>query len=1446
MAIGKNALLKAGRKTLLKYAEEKNIDVSGDITDEQLVDIVQREMHVAEETQAEEYDAWSVVGGNYQRSAPTTETFIAAKINTMGLGRTLGYVLDNLGAESEFTDIIATAKEAGIDLQSVHKQTKHQNYEVPEDAYLDTSKYRDEDGIDESSQGYYQDDGYIRDNDYKIYDSYSTYNIPADYNNNNHFGNPASIADDDNYIGKPERTASNVESLRRLIKHLSSDSPERIDVLGRMEGHDNTFLYDEFMVNQTQDINDSLRNLASVYLDKDAYKSEKLYQHDSDRLYTRLAKLLPERIKATQIQIAQEKGNDKWNKLSPNDKEFKRFTSYFDAIPAFHDKEFLSGIRHPKPALTRANTKFIPGWEKDLTIHPSVRNEWRQRYSQFTSMTGMAEPNGGWFEDKEKTIPKPELLSKRSIIADVMGVAGVYGIGSKSTNDGKHTGITPYRHKPYELQDIRNEAAILYNDQPDFIDGDNGIRPDAYAVKNAIEQAGLTSSTDIKHSTDILPNIGNVALTKGVSGQDVQALNDLDNEITRKNAPHVDKPTQEFSTQDNIKSQHLDYLASEAKAKEEVAARLAALKEQAEIRRKQKEQAEKDEEEADKTSLRESINQYDNRSIDEKIQAAKAKQEFSSRPQPTNEQLEKIVGPFKLDPLEGYGPSDKKSAPKPELDDKDAVTYHDNLKQGSDEWLAFRKKYLTATEAGRLLHGYSTFKTQEKIDADNLSKVIINKIGDPFSKTLFNSDMKRGYLSEPIAREWFDTEFRALEKEYGREYGAISETGAVTNKNYPNLSASPDGLIGDDGILEFKDTNGKLEDIPREHPYRDQVQQNMLLTGRKYAMLVQSKEDWSKPGFVGTKQYKRHVQRVEFEPDWYENNKDKLNAAFDTYQSVKENVPEGQVANDELVKRMAEAVKIGNVDANEIITEKKKQQANLTSASKPTSDNGSSDSDDATTSVIDGGGGGGKKASGGGSGGGNGSGSASGGFWGNPRDALESAYGGVASGTLNGLGGGLMGALAKLGPVGRIAGATIGAAGIYGETVDWLNDEAGSALDSGITNIHQYTASRHNLEISGLGKAQAITVTNTLASANALLEAGNPSLAAKIVSGSQGLITLDDFREWHNDPSKIVALASKRAKKRGIDQTKFSGLMLEAGLPGAGRVYNNSAELELKNEFNSIDAKYKESKKFTTALEAHREYTKGDFNPRFGALKIAEDHLDKLPTGADFTQAFIDLIKKVNKKKEEFDDRLGKPRNSFDDKIDKNVIRSIESGGNDYDKLGNILTSDAGAKASMQVLPSTAKKPGYGITPAKDNSPIEYNRVGRELLSKLMERYGNVDKAIAAYNAGGRRVDNLIEMYGNEWLQFAPKETQDYVKKYHKFATKEINDINKLNSIKSYTSGNSANRFSTSKTDAKKILISVDMNIKGDTVEAKIRQNGKVVQEKKTLINRSVSSQKVS
>jgi hypothetical protein len=106
-------------------------------------------------------------------------------------------------------------------------------------------------------------------------------------------------------------------------------------------------------------------------------------------------------------------------------------------------------------------------------------------------------------------------------------------------------------------------------------------------------------------------------------------------------------------------------------------------------------------------------------------------------------------------------------------------------------------------------------------------------------------------------------------------------------------------------------------------------------------------------------------------------------------------------------------------------------------------------------------------------------------------------------------------------------------------------------------------------------------------------------------------------------------------------------------------------------------------------------------------------------------------------------------------------IMEKESGGRRYDKEGNLLTSSKGALGEMQVMPATARDPGFGIQPAQSNDPDELRRVGDEYAAMLLSRYRDPTLAMIAYNMGPSATDRWLSSGADP--RRLPKETQGYI-----------------------------------------------------------------------------------
>jgi len=168
---------------------------------------------------------------------------------------------------------------------------------------------------------------------------------------------------------------------------------------------------------------------------------------------------------------------------------------------------------------------------------------------------------------------------------------------------------------------------------------------------------------------------------------------------------------------------------------------------------------------------------------------------------------------------------------------RSSITYHDNVVQGSDEWLALRCGLLNASEMKLIL----TPKTLKPASNDNerahLYELLAQRITRYVEPHYISDDMLRGQEDEFLARA-----------SYSREYAPVQEVGFVTNDEWGfTIGYSPDGLVGSDGQIEAKSRRQKYQfqtiiecaekqTIPDEFVL--QVQTGLLVTKRKWCDFI--------------------------------------------------------------------------------------------------------------------------------------------------------------------------------------------------------------------------------------------------------------------------------------------------------------------------------------------------------------------------------------------------------------------------------------------------------------------------------------------------------------------------------------------------------------------------------------------------------------------------------
>lgn len=155
---------------------------------------------------------------------------------------------------------------------------------------------------------------------------------------------------------------------------------------------------------------------------------------------------------------------------------------------------------------------------------------------------------------------------------------------------------------------------------------------------------------------------------------------------------------------------------------------------------------------------------------------------------------------------------------------------HD-VEQRSPEWFALRTGLVTASKVADVMA--VTKSGPSAMRKNYLADIVAEKLTGERREGFSNAAMQWGTDMEPQARA-----------AYAFLHDAdVVEVGFVTHDDVPGLGASPDGLVGDDGMVEIKCPNtathidtlltGKID-----RKYVLQMQTQMACTGRAWCDFV--------------------------------------------------------------------------------------------------------------------------------------------------------------------------------------------------------------------------------------------------------------------------------------------------------------------------------------------------------------------------------------------------------------------------------------------------------------------------------------------------------------------------------------------------------------------------------------------------------------------------------
>lgn len=158
----------------------------------------------------------------------------------------------------------------------------------------------------------------------------------------------------------------------------------------------------------------------------------------------------------------------------------------------------------------------------------------------------------------------------------------------------------------------------------------------------------------------------------------------------------------------------------------------------------------------------------------------------------------------------------------------DKLTVYKELEQGTPEWFEARCGVLTASVVHQLLT--AGLKVADNLTSKSLMMALVaERITNYVEPMATTRDMERGNLDEPYARQV-----------YSERYVPVTEVGFMVREiNGYRLGYSPDGLVGDDGLIEIKSRKQKIQlgtflddEVPAAN--MAQIQTGLLVSGRDW------------------------------------------------------------------------------------------------------------------------------------------------------------------------------------------------------------------------------------------------------------------------------------------------------------------------------------------------------------------------------------------------------------------------------------------------------------------------------------------------------------------------------------------------------------------------------------------------------------------------------------
>ena len=150
-----------------------------------------------------------------------------------------------------------------------------------------------------------------------------------------------------------------------------------------------------------------------------------------------------------------------------------------------------------------------------------------------------------------------------------------------------------------------------------------------------------------------------------------------------------------------------------------------------------------------------------------------------------------------------------------------------NVEQGTEEWLALRLGKPTGSKAKDVMGSAAVRKTY-------LAQLATELATGQLEPSFTNAAIQHGHDTEPKARSAYITETTNF----------VAEVGFIVPFWNPNIGCSPDGLVGDDGMIEIKCPSKPIQHVrcflndavPSDHTA--QIQWNLWVTEREWCDFI--------------------------------------------------------------------------------------------------------------------------------------------------------------------------------------------------------------------------------------------------------------------------------------------------------------------------------------------------------------------------------------------------------------------------------------------------------------------------------------------------------------------------------------------------------------------------------------------------------------------------------